>query len=120
MRPGRSIAYSVSKAGLDMLTEFLAGELAPFNIRVNAVNPGFVRTNIHYDNNIVESKDEYEQMVSDVVKRNPLNREGKPEEIADLIVFLLGNKSSWITGSVYKIDGGTLIENDFLPGFKNL
>ncbi len=120
MRPGRSIAYSVSKAGLDMLTEFLAGELAPFKIRVNAVNPGFVRTNIHFDNKIVKSEDEYEKMVSDVVKRNPLEREGKPEEIADLIVFLLEKKSSWITGSVFKIDGGTLIENDFLPGFKNL
>ncbi len=115
MRPGRSVAYSVSKAGLDMLTEFLAGELAPYNIRVNSVNPGFIRTNIHIDNQIVNSEEEYEALAADVARRNPLGRAGEANEVADLILFLLNDRSSWITGSIFKIDGGTLIENDFLP-----
>lgn len=115
MRPGRSIAYSVSKAGLDMLTEFLAGELAQYNIRVNSVNPGFIRTNIHIDNQIVNSEEEYEALAADVARRNPLGRAGEANEVADLILFLLNDRSSWITGSIFKIDGGTLIENDFLP-----
>lgn len=115
MRPGRSVAYSVSKAGLDMLTEFLAGELAPYNIRVNSVNPGFIRTNIHIDNQIVNSEEEYEALAADVARRNPLGRAGEANEVADLVLFLLNDRSSWITGSIFKIDGGTLIENDFLP-----
>jgi NAD(P)-dependent dehydrogenase (short-subunit alcohol dehydrogenase family) len=115
MRPGRSVAYSVSKAGLDMFTEFLAGELAPYKIRVNSVNPGFIRTNIHFDNQIVNSQEEYEAMAAEVARRNPLGRAGEADEVADLIIYLLNDKSLWITGSILKIDGGTLIENDFLP-----
>ena len=115
MRPGRSVAYSVSKAGLDMLTEYLAGELAPYKIRVNSVNPGFIRTNIHLDNQIVSTEEEYEAMVKEITRKNPLGRAGEANEVADLILFLLDDRSSWITGSIFKIDGGTLIENDFLP-----
>jgi len=62
IRPVSSVAYSVSKAGLDMLTEFLAGDLAPYKIRVNSVNPGFVRINIHLDNNNVEDEEAYNKM----------------------------------------------------------
>ena len=115
MRPGRSVAYSVSKAGLDMFTEFLAGELAPYKVRVNSVNPGFIRTNIHFDNQIVNTREEYEALATEVARRNPLGRAGEADEVADLIMFLLNDKSLWITGSILKIDGGTLIENDFLP-----
>ena len=114
LRPGRSVAYSVSKAGLDMLTEYLAGELAQYKIRVNSVNPGFIRTNIHIDNQIVSTNEEYEAMAAEIARRNPLGRAGEANEVADLIMFLLNDKSSWITGSIFKIDGGTLIENDFL------
>ncbi|MFW5707754.1 MAG: SDR family NAD(P)-dependent oxidoreductase [Bacteroidota bacterium] len=114
-KPGSSVAYSVSKAGLDMLTEFLAGDLAPYQIRVNSVNPGFVRTHIHLDNNIVDGQDAYEEMVNKVTERYPLERVGKPEEIADLILYLLSDKALWITGSIFKIDGGTMISNDLIP-----
>lgn len=115
MRPGRSVAYSVSKAGLDMLTEYLAGELAPYKIRVNSVNPGFIKTNIHIDNQIVTTSNEYKTLVSETASKIPLGRAGEANDVADLILFLLNDKSSWITGSIFKIDGGTLIENDFLP-----
>lgn len=115
MRPGTSIAYSVSKAGLDMLTEFLAGDLAPYKIRVNSVNPGLVKTNIHLDNNIFKSRQAYEEMTEKAKERYPLQRIGTPEEVADLILYLLSEKSSWITGSIFKIDGGSLIFNELLP-----
>lgn len=114
-RPGSSIAYSVSKAGLDMLTEFLAGDLAPYKIRVNSVNPGFVTTHIHLDNKIVENQEDYRKMVEKVKKRYPLQRVGKPEDIADMVLYLLSDKANWITGSIFKIDGGALIDNDLLP-----
>ncbi len=118
MRPGSSVAYSVSKAGLDMLTEFLAGDLAPYKIRVNSVNPGFVRTNIHLDNNIVEDEDAYNKMAEKVAARYPLERIGEPGEVADLILYLLSKKAEWITGSIFKLDGGTLIKNDLIPAKK--
>ncbi len=115
MKPGSSIAYSVSKAGLDMLTEFLAGDLAPYKIRVNSVNPALVRTPIHMDNKIFENKEEYEELLRNAVERYPLKRIGEPEDIANLIEFLLSDKSSWITGSIMKIDGGAMINNDLIP-----
>lgn len=114
-RPGTSVAYSVSKAGLDMLTEFLAGDLAPYQIRVNSVNPGLVTTPIHLDNKIVEDRKAYEEMVEKAIDRYPIKRAGKPEEIADMILYLLSEKAAWITGSIFKIDGGALINNDLLP-----
>ncbi len=115
LKPGSSVAYSVSKAGLDMLTEFLAGDLAPYKIRVNSVNPGLVRTPIHLDNKIVENKEEYEKYVSKALKRYPLKRIGEPGDIANLIVFLLSGKAAWITGTIMKIDGGTMVNNELIP-----
>ena len=115
MRPGTSVAYSVSKAGLDMLTEFLAGDLAPYKIRVNSVNPGLVKTNIHLDNKIFDTPEAYEKMTEKARERYPLERIGTPEEVADLILYLLSDKASWITGSIFKIDGGSLIFNELLP-----
>lgn len=115
MRPGTSVAYSVSKAGLDMLTEFLAGDLAPYKIRVNSVNPGLVKTNIHLDNQIFKTEKAYEEMTEKAKERYPLERIGTSEEVADLILYLLSPKASWITGSIFKIDGGSLIFNELLP-----
>ncbi len=118
-KPGSSIAYSVSKAGLDMLTEFLAGDLAYYKIRVNSVNPGLVITPIHLDNKIFENKEKYEELLENAVKRYPLNRIGKPKDIANLIEFLLSDKSSWITGSIFKVDGGVMVYNDLIPAKGN-
>ncbi len=118
-KPGRSIAYSVSKAGLDMLTEFLAGDLAPYKIRVNSVNPGLVVTPLHLDNKIFDKKAEYEEMLNKSAEKYPLRRIGKPGDIANLIEFLLSDKASWITGSIMKIDGGVTISNDLIPPKEN-
>ncbi len=115
LKPGTSVAYSVSKAGLDMLTRFLAGDLGPYGIRVNSVNPGLVRTHIHLDNQVVENREVYEAMLDKARPRYPIGRIGKPEDIAALIQFLLSDEASWITGSIMTADGGVMVENDLIP-----
>ena len=84
-------------------------------VQINSVNPGLVRTHIHIDNQIVEDEQAYKTMLEKATPRYPLQRIGEPEEIADLILFLLSNQSSWITGSIFKIDGGSLVYNDLIP-----
>lgn len=115
LKPGSSIAYSVSKAGLDMLTEFMAGDLGPYGIRVNSINPGLVKTNIHLDNNIVEDKNAYRALIEKAVARYPIGRIGEAEDIANLAFFLLSDESSFITGAIIKADGGANIYNDLIP-----
>lgn len=114
-KPGSSVAYSVSKAGLDMLTEFLAGDLGPYKIRVNSINPGLVRTNIHLDNKIVENEQAYQQLLEKAVVRYPIGRIGEPEDIGGLALFLLSEASSFITGTIIKVDGGANVYNDLIP-----
>jgi NAD(P)-dependent dehydrogenase (short-subunit alcohol dehydrogenase family) len=115
VRPGTSVAYSVSKAGLDMLTLFLAGDLGPYGIRVNSINPGLVRTNLHRDNNIFTDEESYEEMVENARQRYPLGRIGEPQDIAEAAAFLISEKASWITGAILMADGGTNIFNDLIP-----
>ncbi len=92
--------YGASKAALNGFVKSLALELAPRAIRVNTVNPGITETNIY--NNTSITADQLEQEKA----RYPLRRFGKPEEIANAIVFLLSDASKWITGSSILIDGG--------------
>ncbi len=98
------LAYCVSKAGVDQLTQCSALELAPKGIRVNAVNPGVVVTNLHKRSGMENEK--YESFLNHSKTTHPLGRVGEPEEIADLIYFLSSDKAGWITGSTYAIDGG--------------
>jgi NAD(P)-dependent dehydrogenase (short-subunit alcohol dehydrogenase family) len=98
------LAYCVSKAAVDQLTRCSALELAPKGVRVNAVNPGVVVTNIHKRGGMADEA--YEKFLEHSKTTHPLGRVGKPEEIADLIFFLASDKASWITGATYEIDGG--------------
>ena len=98
------LAYCVSKAGTDQLTRCSALELAPKGIRVNAVNPGVVVTNLHRRGGM--SEEDYEKFLVNAKNTHPLGRPGKPEEVAELIYFLASDKASWITGATYEIDGG--------------
>lgn len=90
--------YSASKAGIIGLTKSLARELASRNINVNAVAPGFVES----DMTTKMSLDVLEKAKESI----PLQRLGKPEDIADIVCFLASNKSDYITGQVICVDGG--------------
>ncbi|MEO8574896.1 MAG: glucose 1-dehydrogenase [Pyrinomonadaceae bacterium] len=98
------LAYCVSKAATDQLTRCTALELAPKGVRVNAVNPGVVLTNLHKRGGM--SDDAYEKFVDNAKNTHPIGRPGKPEEVAELIYYLASEKASWITGATYEIDGG--------------
>ena len=101
LTPGRGIgAYSISKAGIIMLTRQLALELAPFNIRVNALAPGIVKTEF----NAAFWKDpEVEKKTSQMV---PLGRLAETHEIAESALYLASDRSSYVTGEVIRIAGG--------------
>jgi len=98
------LAYCVSKAGLDQLTRCAALELAAKGVRVNAVNPGVVVTQIHKRGGMTEN--EYEAFLQHSKTTHPLGRVGQAEEVAELIFFLASERASWITGATYSIDGG--------------
>ena len=91
-------AYGSSKAAIMFFTRTLARELAPYNINVNAVAPGLTDTGMAGQ---MEDK-AWKEMVS----RSNFNRLGKPEEIANLVVWLASDKASFITGQIYRADGG--------------
>ena len=98
------LSYCVSKAGVDQLTRCVALELAEKNIRVNAVNPGVVRTNLHRRSGMNEKT--YKAFLEHSRSTHPLGRIGEPEEVAELITFLATDRSRWITGTTISIDGG--------------
>jgi NAD(P)-dependent dehydrogenase (short-subunit alcohol dehydrogenase family) len=101
--PGAS-AYCASKGGVLMLTKAVALELAPTGVRVNSVHPGFIETPMVL-NAFRESENENE-MRDLIVSRHALGRLGAPREIADAIVFLASDESSFMTGSELVVDGG--------------
>lgn len=98
------LAYCVSKAGLDQLTRCASLELAGKGIRVNAVNPGVVVSDLHKRSGM--SEDQYAGFLEHSKETHPLGRVGSPEEVAELIYFLASEDASWITGGTYAIDGG--------------
>lgn len=98
------LAYCVSKAGVDQLTRCAALELAAKGVRVNAVNPGVVVTEIHRRGGM--SDEQYDAFLEHSKQTHPLGRVGEPREVAELIFFLASNRASWITGATYSIDGG--------------
>ncbi len=98
------LAYCVSKAGVDQLTHCAALELASKGVRVNAVDPGVVVTNLHRNSGMKE--DVYKQFLEHSKTTHPLGRVGTPEDIAELILFLASDRAGWITGGSFSIDGG--------------
>jgi NAD(P)-dependent dehydrogenase (short-subunit alcohol dehydrogenase family) len=101
--PGLS-AYASSKGALDALTKTLALELAPSGIRVNAIAPASVDTSLLRSK--FDSQPDPAGARAANVSRHPLGRLGTPEDVANLAVFLVSAEASWITGSIYSLDGG--------------
>ena len=90
--------YSASKGAINTLTLSLAKELGPSNITVNAICPGLIDTKMN--------KNLTNETVNDIISNTPLNRIGKPEDVANLVEFLISEKASFITGQIITIDGG--------------
>ena len=97
--PFEYIDYAASKGAMDTLTKGLSLELAPKGIRVNAVRPGFIHTDIHADGG---EPNRIERLSPQI----PLQRGGTPEEVANAIAWLLSDEASYVTGSFIDIAGG--------------
>jgi 3-oxoacyl-[acyl-carrier protein] reductase len=99
----RRLAYSTTKAAVNGLTRALAVELAPYNVLVNAVAPGYVNTELTKQNNSDEALEQIRQAI-------PQQRLAEPEEIAEVVAFLCSEKNSYITGQVIVADGGFICQ----------
>lgn len=92
--------YSISKAGVNNLTQFLAREWAPYNVRVNAIAPGFFPAE---QNRKILSP----ERIADIMRHTPMKRFGEAEEVVGAVIWLAANKaSSFVTGAIIRVDGG--------------
>jgi NAD(P)-dependent dehydrogenase (short-subunit alcohol dehydrogenase family) len=96
--------YSASKGAIHGFIKGVALDLAPKGIRVNSVNPGMVETGIFKDGTISE------EQFKDDIKRYPLKRYGRPEDVAYAVIYLLSDASAWVTGTSLLIDGGFTLQ----------
>ncbi|MCL2684074.1 MAG: SDR family oxidoreductase, partial [Synergistaceae bacterium] len=102
MTPQTQAGYNASKAGVDMVTKCLAYEWAQYNIRVNAVAPGYIKTGLlpdTVDKNGKPWKDTWHGMI-------PVKRFGTPEEIGAMVLYIASDMSPFLTGSILLMDGG--------------
>jgi glucose 1-dehydrogenase len=99
--------YAASKGGIEMLTKSMALELARKGIRVNAVAPGAISTDMN--RKLLSNKDKLQDMIDQI----PMGRIGEPNDVADLVVYLASEKAMYITGSTFFVDGGLTLYPTF-------
>jgi len=95
----------MAKAGLHSLTQHLAMELSGNGIRINAVAPAVVETPIY---GAFIKPDEVHEALQSFNDFHPIGRIGQPRDVASVIMFLLSDEASWVTGSVWDVDGGVM------------
>lgn len=100
---GSGVPYAMSKSAMIQMTKGLAAEWAEYNIRVNAVAPWYIKTQLTKE--VLNNQDKYKK----IIERTPMKRTGKPEEIAAVVAFLCMPASSYITGQCICVDGGFTI-----------
>ena len=96
--------YGLAKVGVNGLTQQLATELGGSNIRVNAIAPGPIDTEANRTTTP-------QSIVQDMVDKLPLKRMGRPEDLVGMLLFLLSDEASWITGQIFNVDGGQVIRS---------
>ncbi|GFD77909.1 short-chain dehydrogenase [Tenacibaculum sp. KUL118] len=104
-----SFAYGLSKGALASVAKTTALDYASYNIRVNAVCPGTIETPLFHnaiDNYVARSGANKDEVVAEEASAQPIGRLGQPEDVAELTYFLCSSKASFITGSLYAVDGG--------------
>jgi Dehydrogenases with different specificities (related to short-chain alcohol dehydrogenases) len=99
--PQTQAAYNASKAAVSMLTKSLAVEWLPYGIRVNAISPGYFATDMTKD-----FAEQNPELTATWIERTPIGRMGRPEELAELFVYLASDRSSYLVGHDVVIDGG--------------
>ena len=102
-------ALAAAKGALEVLTTYLACELAPHGINVNGVNPGFVDT----DSAHVFGEDVYRLLAKNIVTSTPMQRVGRPDDIANVVAFLCSQDAAWICGQTIMVDGGLSLTSPF-------
>src|SRR5262249_22965740 len=103
-------AYAAAKGGINALTHQAALDLAPHGIRVNAIAPGTIMTPMN--ERIFREAEDPQALIERWNSMHPIGRFGQPQEVAELIVFLASDRSSFVTGEVIRIDGGLMIKGD--------
>ena len=101
--------YSIAKAGVIMATKVMALEWAEYNIRVNCIAPGAIETRLYDAIFAVLPEDEAKAQKEAAAKRIPMSRAGEPKEIADAMIYLASEASSYVTGQTFVVDGGSML-----------
>ena len=101
--------YSIAKAGVIMATKVMAREWAEYNIRVNCIAPGAIETRLYDAIFTLLPEEEAKVRKAEAAKRIPMGRVGEPREIADAVLFLASDASSYVTGQTFAVDGGALL-----------